>query len=142
MGKHLTTRDRVIIQYQIEHYRNTSLKSLALDLKCSESSVYRELKRNVINRGSKQRRFMKEKPEPCPKLQKFPYVCNMCTHKSRCSKDIFEYDAYEADQMAYHLVRDSRSHPRITTKKLKELDDLVSVRVINHQSLFHILQSD
>ncbi len=44
MGKHLTTRDRVIIHYQIEHNRDTSLKSLAFDLKCSESTVYRELK--------------------------------------------------------------------------------------------------
>lgn len=142
MGKHLTTRDRVIIHYQIEHNRDTSLKSLAFDLKCSESTVYRELKRNGINRGSKQRRFMKGQPEPCPKLQKFPYVCNVCTHKSRCSKDIFEYDAYEADKKAFYIMKDSRSHPRITTKKLKELDDSVSERVMNHQSLFHILQSD
>ena len=53
MGKHFNLRDRILIQYQIETYRDTTLKSLALDLKCKESSIYRELKRNVIHRGSR-----------------------------------------------------------------------------------------
>ena len=74
MRKHLTTRDRVIIQYQIEHYRDTSLKSLAFDLKCHESTIFRELKRNVVNRGSKVRKYMGGHPEACPKLKQFPYV--------------------------------------------------------------------
>ncbi len=142
MRKHLTTRDRVIIQYQIEHYRDTSLKSLAFDLKCHESTIFRELKRNVVNRGSKVRKYMGGHPEACPKLKQFPYVCNVCPHKSRCTKDILEYDAYEADKKAYRLVRDARSHPRITVKQLKELDSLVSERVMNHQSLYHILQCE
>ena len=142
MGKHFNLRDRILIQYQIETYRDTTLKSLALDLKCKESSIYRELKRNVIHRGSRQRRFMHQKSIPCPKLKTFPYVCNGCLHKSRCSKEIMEYDAYEADKKAYQLIRDSRSHPYITTKELARLDDLVSERVMNHQSLYHILQSD
>lgn len=142
MRKHLSTRDRIILQYQIEHDHHVSLKSLALDLKCSASSVYRELKRNVTSQGSRQSKFMHQKVRPCEKLKAFPYVCNVCVHKSRCAKEIFVYDAYEANQKAYHLIRDSRSHPRITTRELRELDAQVSEKVMNHQSLYHILQSD
>lgn len=142
MGKHFNLRDRILIQYQIETYRESSLKSLALDLQCSESSVYRELKRNGIHKGSRQRKFMHQKAVPCPKLKKFPFVCNACLHKSRCSKEIIEYDADEADRKAYQLIRDSRSHPCMTTKALEELDNRVSERVMKHQSLYHILQSD
>jgi transposase, IS30 family len=142
MGKHLTTKDRVIIQYQIEHDRDTSLNSLAQDLKRSESSIYRELKRNGIHQGSKQKRFNKTNALPCLKLNQFPFVCNVCTHKSRCSKEIIIYDAYEADRRAYRALKDSRCHPRISSKELSDLDHLVSERVIDHQSLYHILQSD
>lgn len=142
MGKHLTLRDRIIIQYQIEHYRNTSLKSLAEDVKCTPSTVYRELKRNGMSQGSKQRAFMKEKPYSCPKLTKFPFVCNTCAHNSRCAKEIIRYDAYEADRLAFRNLKGSRSHPWIHSKELRELDCLVSERVMNHQSIYHILQSD
>lgn len=142
MGKHLTTRDRVIIQYQIEHNQHASLQSLAMDLNCNESTVYREIKRNILSLGSKKKQFMKDNPVHCTKLKSFPYVCNVCTHRWRCSKEIIIYDAYEADKKARCLIRDSRSHPRISLKKLKELDQLVSERVMNHQSLYHILSSD
>jgi IS30 family transposase len=142
MGKHLTTRDRVILQYQIEHNHHASLQSCAADLKCSESTIYREIKRNAISLGSKKRRFMKDNPVVCTKLKSFPYVCNTCTHKGRCSKEIIDYDAYEADKKTRRLIRDARSHPRISLKELKQLDQLVSERVMNHQSLYHILLSD
>lgn len=142
MGKHLTIKDRVIIQYQIEHYHNISCFSISKDLKCIESTVYRELKRNSVHRVSRQKVFNHGPLYPCPKLNTFPFVCNGCTHKPRCSKEIIEYDAYEADRKANQNLHNSRRHPQLTEKELNELNQLISERVMNHQSLFHILQSD
>ena len=142
MGKHLTIKDRVIIQYQIEHYNNISCLSIAKDLKCNESSVYRELKRNLNHKVSRREVFAHMKTYPCPKLKTFPFVCNACTHKARCSKEIVVYDAYDADHKAIQNLHNSRRHPQLNESEMSELNQQVSERVINHQSLFHILQSD
>lgn len=142
MGKHLTIKDRVIIQYQIEHYNNISCLSIAKDLKCNVSSVFRELKRNANHKVSRQKAFNHNIAYECPKLKSFPFVCNACTHKARCSKEIVEYSAYDADHKANQNLHNSRRHPQLSEKEMSELNQQVSERVINHQSLFHILQSD
>lgn len=43
MGRHLTIKGRVILQYQIEKYTNVSVLSLSEDLKANPSPIYREL---------------------------------------------------------------------------------------------------
>lgn len=142
MGKHLTTRDRVILQYQIEFNPQASLHSLSIDLNVCESTIYREIKRNAHSLGSKKAKFHRGTSLPCSKLKSFPYVCNACHHHKRCSREIFIYDAYIADQTSQQLVKESRSYPRISLTQLHDLDQAISERVMNHQSLYHILLSD
>ena len=52
------------------------------------------------------------------------------------------YDAYEANQKAHRVLKNSRSHPRLSISEMNDLDDRMSQLVIHHQSLYHILPSD
>lgn len=69
MGKHLTTRDRVITQYQIEFNPYASLHSLSIDLNVCESTIYRELKRNAHSLGSKKAKFHRGTSQPASHQQ-------------------------------------------------------------------------
>ncbi len=142
MHRQLTIRDRVILQYSIENDSSASSASLAAKLKCHPSTVFRELKRNRISTLSKKERFMKQPSTVCLKLDRFPFVCNPCPHRLKCSKTIRIYDAYEADRIANHSLRQLRSHPYLATQDLKRLNEKISPRVQSHQSLYHILSSD
>lgn len=142
MGRHLTIKDRVILQYQIEKYSNVSVLSLSEDLNVDPSTIYRELKKKAVHHTSKKERYLHQKPRMCPKMDSFPFVCNPCAYKTKCSMALVFYDAYEADKQAHHLLKDSRCHPHHDTLSLNILNERVSPRVKCHQSLYHILQSD
>jgi len=142
MYRHLTIRDRVILQYSLEKQRDLSCILLARNLHCHPSTIFRELKRNVIASVSKSERFMKQPPTPCLKLERFPFVCNPCLHKEKCAKKILIYDAYEADRIAYHNLKQPRAHPLLSSQTLRQLNETVSPRVKAHQSLYHILATD
>lgn len=74
----------------------------------------------------------------CPKLNRFPYVCNGCPDKSRCSLEKFFYRAYKA-QNEYDLIKsESRSGIAISEEELKQLDDVISPLLRKGQSLHHI----
>jgi len=142
MHHQLTIRDRVILQFSIESDTSASCRSIAEKLKCHTSTVYREVMRNRIVTLSKKERFMKQPTTSCLKLDRFPFVCNPCSHRLKCSKRILMYDAYEADRSANHTLRHLRSHPHLSSQDLKWLNTQVSPRVQSHQSLYHILSSD
>lgn len=142
MHHQLTIRDRVILQYSIENDNSASCASIAEKIHCHPSTVYREVMRNRIVTLSKKERFMRQPTTSCLKLDRFPFVCNPCPHRFKCSKRILMYDAYEADRSANHTLRHLRSHPHLSAQDLKQLNAKVSPRVQSHQSLYHILCTD
>lgn len=142
MFRQLTIRDRVILQYQIEHQSNCSCASISQNLNCHPASIYRELKRNGIQLPCKAKNFPHTTIPICKKLLGFPFVCNRCFHFSTCSIQRIAYDAYEADSTARHRLKSMRSHPHMSKEQLQELDRKVSERVRAHQSLYHIMTTD
>lgn len=141
-GKRIAFRQRVILQDHIESKSYSSVTELAKLLKTSRNALYEELKKHRISRGSKQSKFLHEKPLPCQILTCFPFVCNSCPKLAKCAKEIFIYDAYEAEGIAQETRHTCNRGPSITTSELKILDVKVSPKVKCGQSLYHILQSD
>ena len=140
--KRITFRQRVILQDHIESKSYASVTELAKFLKISRNALYEELKRHRISHGSKQQKFLHEKPLPCQLLNSFPFVCNNCPKQSSCAKEIYIYDAYEAEQISQEIRHTCNKGPSITTKELKALDAKISPKVKCGQSLYHIIQSD
>lgn len=142
MFNHLTLRNRVSIQALIEAQPNISARTLAFKIGVHPSTIYREIKRHRINKGSKNVKFMRRIAVPCSLLERFPFVCNTCDYKPKCTKNIYLYDAYVAHDNAQSLLKDARSEPSLSPLQMKQLDEKVSPRVKCHQSLYHILNSD
>ena len=142
MKKHMDIRDRVRIQVIIEQNSKASLKYLSSVIGVSPSTIYREIIKHRTYRRSKKVVYMGGKSIPCNQYVRFPYVCNSCIKKKSCSKDIYLYDAYTAQLESDRKLRESRRHPYLSDEQLKDLDEKVSPRIKDHQSLFHILQSD
>ena len=142
MSKHLTMRDRVIIQYEIEHNHHSTLRTVSERIKIDPSSLYREIQRNRSSCGSRSAKFNHSRPLDCHHLKRFPYVCNRCRHAPSCSKEIFKYDAAEANSKAQYIKEISRSKPKLNPKEMMELDQKVSYRLIQGQSIHHVSQTD
>lgn len=141
-GKRIAFRQRVILQDHIESKSYSSVTELAKLLKTSRNALYEELKKHRTSQGSKQEKFLHEKPLHCEILKSFPFVCNNCPKQKCCVKEIFIYDAYEAEQISQEIRHTCNKGPSITTSELKILDVKVSPKVKCGQSLYHILQSD
>lgn len=142
MFNQLTIRDRVILQYQLEHQAHCNCASISRILECHPASVYRELKRNALKLPCKANYFPHTTLPTCKKLNDFPFVCNSCFHVSTCSNQRVAYDAYEADHLSRHRLKATRSHPQMSKEQLNDLDQRISQRVRDHQSLYHIMTTD
>jgi len=141
-GKRISFKQRVKIQCYIEDPRNKSLSKLASILKLSRSTVYREIINRRISRGSKQERFMRQKPLPCELLKQFPFCCNACYKRSRCAKEILIYDAYDSNENFEHIKHTCTQGPNLSTNQLDKIDELVSPRIQSGQSIYHVVNSD
>ena len=75
---------------------------------------------------------------PCLRLQKPPYVCNVCPTRRKCKMDRAYYMAQQADAMAKRRYAEARSKPRIESQELAELDKLVTPLIRKGQPLTHI----
>lgn len=141
-GKRISFKQRVNLQNYIENDSYNNVKQLADIIGISRNALYEEIKKHRISLGSKQQKFLHQRPLECLFLKRFPFVCNSCPKKSKCVKEIFIYDAYNADEIAKTIRHNCNSGPNITTSQLKEIDNKVSPRVMSGQSLYHIVQSD
>ena len=141
-GKRITFKQRVQLQSFIESKNYRSVSDLANKIGISRNALYTEIKNLRISLGSKQKKFLHEQPLKCDFLFNFPCVCNICPKKEKCVKEIFIYDAYEADNASLFTRYNCNKGPNLTLSELKTLDSKVSPRVLCGQSLYHIKTSD
>lgn len=141
MAKHLDIRSRVKIQIIIEKYKLITLSYLAKEIGCSPQTIQREIQTNRIVKSGRSN-FNGGSNLTCLTRDKFPYVCNNCIKYPSCTKVRYFYDAYIAEDSYQKRLRETRRHPQLSKKEMKILDNKVSNRVKDHQSLYHILQSD
>lgn len=74
----------------------------------------------------------------CPRLERFPHVCNGCEQIIPCKRAKFKYRA----KVAYTQYEEDKSQSRqgifLSKEELDTLDDLISPLVLKGQSLAHI----
>lgn len=82
--------------------------------------------------------------EVCHKPDRPPYVCNHCSElvHARCPLTKYIYKASEADITAADTRSSSRSGINLTEGELKELNDLLTPRILKGQSIHHIMVSE
>lgn len=81
-------------------------------------------------------------PIPC-KINRYPYVCYNCSHKSICKMPKYYYDA-EQSQLEYgNLLVDSRVGIDKTPEGYEALDNIIKKGVIdNKQSIYHVVKAN
>ena len=78
--------------------------------------------------------------EHCSRLDKAPYVCNVCDKKiSHCTiAHKYTYNAHFADRKYHQILKDSRSGISITKHELHQKDRIISPLIEQGQSPYQI----
>lgn len=141
-GKRMTFKQRAKIQVYLEDPRNRSLSRLSKIIGLKRNTIYYEIIKRRISKGSRSIKFLNRKPVLCELLKSFPFCCNSCFRKQNCSKEIFIYDAYSAHESFEHTKRTCAKKPQLNEMEMKKLDELVSPRILSGQSIYHVVNSD
>ena len=71
----------------------------------------------------------------CPKLRKFPYICNFCDQRNGCRKIKRLFNPEEAYILRNDRQKESKSVPNISRKDLRQFDELISPLIKQHLSI-------
>lgn len=137
---HLNLKQRAIIEIELESKSNSIMK-IAKKIGFSRKTIYDEIKNNSNYIKSKSELFLHQKPQPCIRLSKFPFVCNYCEKQKSCSKQKRIYDAYSAEQKSKILLSKSRSKPQYSKEFIEKLDKAITPLIRSKFSIYHILNS-
>ena len=74
----------------------------------------------------------------CSKLEKAPYVCNICERRRKCRSDRAYYSANHAQAVYERRLSDSRTGIQTKGVSLEKLDGIVSSLILKGQPLTHI----
>ena len=135
MKSHFTYSDRVKLQYNLDNNYNLSASLLARILKKTRSSIYYEIKTNMVRYVGKDKFNPTEEGFICARLVKFPFTCNGCPN-TRCSHRKYMYLAYEADKKARHSLISSRSDTLLKRNNIKIINQTISPLVLIGQSIY------
>ena len=133
-----------------------SLQEIAIELGVSRQTVYREILRNsyyighdepshffscinVLKCTREGRRCLKgcdnyKKGVYCESLKKYPFVCNFCSKRKRCSKHQRFYETETASNK-YHLkIKEAHSSYRIDNETFEKMKDQITTLLKQGQS--------
>jgi len=153
--RQLHTNERLLLQACIA--KELSLQETCKRLRCSRSTVYRELHRHVkvsqrklhgcynctkflsCNKSMRYNNMCDYfDPISCRKLKRFPYVCNNCEMKNRCSLTRKYYDFEIAIKISHEKRRIHHRRISISEKDLSLINKYVVDGLRKGQSLHHI----
>jgi transposase, IS30 family len=138
-----------------------SLKSVANQMGVSRQTIYRLLKKYVVVKPAKIKYHRKSfrncallsqcrkdpfltqcpnncskyKPYLCPKLRKFPYICNFCEGKNTCQKERHFFHPEVAYQQMKETKRMAHSKPHLPPKSLAYLNEWISPLIFDGKSI-------
>lgn len=136
-SKHFTTEDRILILNGVSN--NLSIRSIALSVHSSPSSVSRELENHRILDSSNSYR---NKLPNCSRILKAPWVCNGCDNFKHCHNLKYRYIPSQAQQKYESTLRESRKKIRTGSDGLKHIDKIVTPLIRdNGQSVSHVFHS-
>lgn len=79
--------------------------------------------------------------EICSKLDKPPYVCNGCENRRKCTLEKKIYEAKNAENEYRTVLVESREGFNLSDEEFAGIDNLVSERIRNGQSICHIINT-
>lgn len=62
----------------------------------------------------------------CPKLMRFPFICDFCEAKGYCKKERHFFNPDQVYLQRLHRLKQSRSHLSLTKKQLSSFDEWIS----------------
>ena len=93
----LTIEDRILIEELLR--QNYKQKDIARAINVNTSTISREIKR---------RRKSNEQLVPCPKTERYPFICYNCSKKVHCNKKKYFYNYKEAQKDYENKLKYSR----------------------------------
>lgn len=157
----LTVDDRINLQACIA--KNLSWKETCKILKKNRSTIFRELKHNSSVRNGthscpncKNRDYCREngiihnngtdfdcfEQSFCFRFNHFPFVCNNCDAKKRCTREKRYYDCIAAENRSRKNRVSTRKHKRVSIENIETIDEIVSPLIFKGQSIHHIYESN
>jgi IS30 family transposase len=71
----------------------------------------------------------------CPKLRKFPFICDFCEGKYYCKKEHHLWNPDQVYVLRVDRLHDSRTHIRLTKKELRAFDQWLSPHIKQKKSI-------
>ncbi len=140
-SNHMTLSDRKNIEVMI--HNNCKRKEIAAAINKSEKTVSRELElRRKKVENHRYGLYGKKDEENCPKLRRFPFVCNTCAKRSTCFKQFkYIYDADDAQKNYETILRETRVGMDITPEDFQKMNELLMSGIGKGQSIHHIVKN-
>lgn len=136
-GTHLTKHDRVKIQELLAS--NTNCKSIAAEIGKNDRTVSKEIKKHRCKEHNG-RSIYNNMELLCPKLDRFPFVCNACDKRKYCSFNFkYFYRAIDAHEAYRFTLRNSRIGIDMSLSDKIQLDRLLKAGIDKGQSIQHIV---
>ena len=153
----LTADDRINLQACI--VKELSMNAICRIIDKNRSTIYREIKKYSVHKDGRHSCYLCSKNGHCdkvkeyrldipcqyfieaimcPKLNKFPFVCNNCVNKPTCLKDKRFYDCAKAERMSRRNRITTRRRKDLTDEELLLIDSTITPLVRKGQSLHHI----
>ena len=132
---HLTLRDRIQIQIGLE--TSKTVAEIADKIKFSRQRIYREI---ITNGLIKKKDSVNPLRRDCLSISHYPFVCNTCPKKTRCTMKGRYYYADHAHELASFRLRSSRSGSRLSNEQIAMINALVSPLLNVGQSIHHIYE--
>ena len=148
--KNIMWEDRVKLQFFMDESSIYSLSELAAKLGYDASSIYREIKRSLLEK--KQLEHTKvmntKRPVGCERTKRFPYCCNGCS-RSYCKNVRLVYDAYDAQFQSTRRRSQTRKKMYLNHELIGQLNEHVvpyvrkgvSVEVALHETKLELSSS-
>ena len=138
--------ERVKFQYILDNRLLLNAIDVATDLNKSRSTIYYELRNFSFKKHDNRNDFslstVKIEKIECPRLKRFPFVCNGCPKsKGHCRFDKNIYDAYIAQNKAHKLLVNTRSDTFNSRKTAKVLNKTV-IPLIKNGSSIHVAKEN
>jgi len=141
-SKHMTLEQRKRIEENLKV--NSTCKHISIQIGMDERSVSREIKlRRNKEKNGKYNIYGKRDESICPRIKRFPFVCNGCERRPYCFREYkYLYNAQLADENYRLILTDARVGHDFTLEEKELFDKTLEEGVKNGQSIYHIVTNN
>ena len=136
-GTHLKLEDRIKIQEGLG--RQLKLKLIAADVNSDPRTVSKEIKKRRVMEYNRKCIYASTSKDMCKKVLRFPFVCNGCKDKSKCTNlHFFSYNAVKAQEHYRQILVECRQGMDMTLDEKNTVDAILKEGSDRGQSVCHI----